>query len=61
MFALFFRLTCIYISCKVEEFHVSAEEFGKGIQQDPQAVLKNELCLLQVCKMSGPHNVKHIK
>ncbi|KAH7315044.1 hypothetical protein KP509_21G031600 [Ceratopteris richardii] len=40
-------LTCIYISCKVEEFHVSAEEFGKGIQQDPQAVLKNELCLLQ--------------
>lgn len=42
------RLTCIYISCKVEEFHVSAEEFGKGIQQDPQAVLKNELCLLQV-------------
>lgn len=40
-------LTCIYISCKVEEFHVSAEELGKGIQQDPQAVLKNELCLLQ--------------
>lgn len=40
-------LTCIYISCKVEEFHVSAEELGKGIQQDPQALLKNELCVLQ--------------
>ncbi|KAL3687588.1 hypothetical protein R1sor_013897 [Riccia sorocarpa] len=40
-------LTCIYISCKVEEFHVSAEELGKGIQQDPQVVLKNELTVLQ--------------
>ncbi len=41
------RLTCIYLSCKVEEFHVSAEELGKGIQQDPQVVLKNELTVLQ--------------
>ncbi|XP_024544833.1 cyclin-H1-1 isoform X1 [Selaginella moellendorffii] len=40
-------LTCIYISCKVEEFHVSAEELGKGIQQDHQVILKNELTLLQ--------------
>jgi cyclin H len=40
-------LTCIYLSCKVEEFHVSAEELGKGIQQDPQVVLKNELTVLQ--------------
>jgi hypothetical protein len=31
------KFTCIYLSCKVEEFHVSAlEELGKGIQQDPQ-------------------------
>jgi hypothetical protein len=31
------KLTCIYLSCKVEEFHVFAlEELGKGIQQDPQ-------------------------
>ncbi len=42
------RLTCIYLSCKVEEFHVSADELGKGIQQDPQVVLKNELTVLQV-------------
>jgi cyclin H len=41
------RLTCIYLSCKVEEFHVSADELGKGIQQDPQVVLKNELTVLQ--------------
>ncbi|CAK9875994.1 unnamed protein product [Sphagnum jensenii] len=40
-------LTCIYLSCKVEEFHVSADELGKGIQQDPQVVLKNELTVLQ--------------
>eukprot|EP00850_Spirogloea_muscicola_P007290 SM000036S13334 [mRNA] locus=s36:602546:605711:- [translate_table: standard] len=40
-------LTCVYLACKVEEFHVSAEEFGKGIQQDPQVVLKNELTVLQ--------------
>ncbi|KAG6545329.1 hypothetical protein Mapa_013178 [Marchantia paleacea] len=40
-------LTCIYLSCKVEEFHVSAEELGKGIQQDPQVVLKNEMTVLQ--------------
>jgi hypothetical protein len=43
------RLTCIYLACKVEESHVSAEELGKGIQQDPQVVLKNEMIVLQVC------------
>ncbi|KAF3794792.1 Cyclin-H1-1 [Nymphaea thermarum] len=31
-------LTCVYASCKVEEFHVSAEELGKGIQQDHQSL-----------------------
>lgn len=40
-------LTCIYLACKVEESHVSAEELGKGIQQDPQVVLKNEMIVLQ--------------
>ncbi len=25
------RLTCIYMSCKIEEFHVFAKELGKGI------------------------------
>ena len=27
---------------------MSAEEFGRGIQQDPQAVLRHELIVLQV-------------
>eukprot|EP00245_Coleochaete_scutata_P000131 TRINITY_DN1013_c0_g1_i1.p1 TRINITY_DN1013_c0_g1~~TRINITY_DN1013_c0_g1_i1.p1 ORF type:complete len:373 (-),score=75.46 TRINITY_DN1013_c0_g1_i1:519-1637(-) len=40
-------LTCIYLACKIEEFHVSAEEFGKGIQQDPLVVLRNEVIVLQ--------------
>eukprot|EP00252_Welwitschia_mirabilis_P005313 TRINITY_DN15818_c0_g1_i1.p1 TRINITY_DN15818_c0_g1~~TRINITY_DN15818_c0_g1_i1.p1 ORF type:complete len:333 (+),score=72.01 TRINITY_DN15818_c0_g1_i1:456-1454(+) len=40
-------LTCIYLSCKVEEFHVSAEELGKGIQQDHQVILRNEMLVLQ--------------
>ncbi|OAE22549.1 hypothetical protein AXG93_1989s1020 [Marchantia polymorpha subsp. ruderalis] len=40
-------LTCIYLSCKVEEFHFSAEELGKGSKQDPQVVLKNEMTVLQ--------------
>lgn len=44
-----FRLTCIYASCKVEENHVSAEELGKGIQQDHQVILNNEMLVLQVC------------
>ena len=42
------RLTCIYSSCKVEENHVSAEELGKGIQQDHQIILNNEMIVLQV-------------
>lgn len=40
-------LTCIYLACKTEEVYVSAEAFGKGIQQDPQVVLDNELGVLQ--------------
>lgn len=43
------RLTCIYSSCKVEENHVSAEELGKGIQQDHQIILNNEMIVLKVC------------
>lgn len=44
-----YRLTCVYASCKVEENHVSAEELGKGIQQDHQIILNNEMILLKVC------------
>ncbi|XP_019171459.1 PREDICTED: cyclin-H1-1 isoform X2 [Ipomoea nil] len=40
-------LTCIYIACKAEENHVSAEELGKGIEQDHQVILNNELLVLQ--------------
>ncbi|KAG2546042.1 cyclin-H1-1-like isoform X1 [Panicum virgatum] len=40
-------LTCVYTSCKVEENHVSAEELGKGIQQDHQIILDNEMILLK--------------
>ncbi|OAY63683.1 cyclin-H1-1 [Ananas comosus] len=40
-------LTCVYTSCKVEENHVSAEELGKGIQQDHQMILNNEMIVLQ--------------
>uniref|UniRef100_A0A7C9DS43 [RNA-polymerase]-subunit kinase n=1 Tax=Opuntia streptacantha TaxID=393608 RepID=A0A7C9DS43_OPUST len=40
-------LTCIYLACKIEENHVSAEELGKGIQQDHQMILDNEMLVLQ--------------
>ncbi|XP_021772921.1 cyclin-H1-1-like isoform X3 [Chenopodium quinoa] len=40
-------LTCIYLACKIEENHVSAEELGKGIQQDHRMILDNELLVLQ--------------
>lgn len=41
------RLTCIYAACKAEENHVSAEELGKGIEQDHQVILNNEMLVLQ--------------
>ncbi|KAM0880505.1 hypothetical protein ACQ4PT_033536 [Festuca glaucescens] len=41
-------LTCVYSSCKVEENHVSAEELGKGINQDHQIILNNEMIVLKV-------------
>ncbi|GAA0172139.1 kinase activator [Lithospermum erythrorhizon] len=40
-------LTCIYAACKAEENHVSAEELGKGIFQDHQLILNNEMLVLQ--------------
>ncbi|KAF7849264.1 hypothetical protein BT93_L1037 [Corymbia citriodora subsp. variegata] len=40
-------LTCIYAACKIEENHVSAEELGKGISQDHQVILNNEMLVLQ--------------
>ncbi|XP_052730878.1 cyclin-H1-1 isoform X2 [Vigna angularis] len=41
------RLTCIYAACKIEENHVSAEELGKGISQDHQMILINEMIVYQ--------------
>ncbi|GAB2277481.1 Cyclin-H1-1 [Dionaea muscipula] len=40
-------LTCVYLGCKIEENHVSAEELGKGIQQDHEVILNNEMLVLQ--------------
>ncbi|PKI36158.1 hypothetical protein CRG98_043457 [Punica granatum] len=40
-------LTCIYTACKIEENHVSAEELGKGISQDHQVILNNEMLSLE--------------
>ncbi|KAL8153594.1 hypothetical protein V2J09_011354 [Rumex salicifolius] len=40
-------LTCVYVACKIEENHVSAEELGKGIKQDHQMILNNEMIVLQ--------------
>lgn len=40
-------LTCVYSACKIEENHVSAEELGKGIKQDHQMILNNEMLVLQ--------------
>ncbi|CAI9102190.1 OLC1v1000418C3 [Oldenlandia corymbosa var. corymbosa] len=40
-------LTCIYGACKAEENHVSAEELGKGIEQDHHVILNNEMLVLQ--------------
>ncbi|CAI5534627.1 unnamed protein product [Closterium sp. Naga37s-1] len=52
-------LTAIYIACKVDEVHVSAEEFGRGIGQDPQVVLGCEVHVLQTLKFDlicyGPY------
>ena len=39
-------LTSIYIACKVEENYVSAEEIGKGMQEDHNKVLAAELSIL---------------
>jgi hypothetical protein len=37
----------VYAACKIEENHVSAEEIGKGINQDHRIILKYEMAVLQ--------------
>lgn len=40
-------LTCIYLACKIEEAYIGAEDFCRQLNQDPKAVLSNEVPLLQ--------------
>lgn len=46
-----FRATCVYLSCKVEEFHVSIGQFVNNIKGDRSKamdiILSNELLLMQ--------------
>ncbi|KAK9809925.1 hypothetical protein WJX72_001822 [[Myrmecia] bisecta] len=43
-------LTVIYLAGKAEESYISAEEFCRVVKQDQQAVLRNELAVLQGLK-----------
>jgi len=47
-------LACIYISCKVENAYISAEELAKGVHQDPRTVEKTVLG----CEMSVLQGLK---
>ena len=46
-----FRVTCVYLSCKVEEFNVSAQQFVANCKGDQQKamniILSNELLLMK--------------
>lgn len=47
----FFRVTCIYLACKVEEFNVSIQQFVANIKGDREKatdiILNNELLLME--------------
>ena len=43
-------LTAIYVACKVEESYISAEEFCKGVREDPARVLAAEVTFLAILK-----------
>lgn len=43
-------LTAIYVACKVEESYISAEEFCKGVREDPERVLAAEMTFLATLK-----------
>lgn len=46
-----FRVTCIYLACKVEEFNVSIQQFVSNIKGDREKatdiILNNELLLME--------------
>ena len=39
-------LTSVYVACKVEESYISADEFCKGVREDPARVLAAEVTFL---------------
>jgi cyclin H len=43
-------LTSVYVACKVEESYISAEEFCKGVREDPSRVLAAEVTFLSGLK-----------
>ena len=43
-------LTSIYVACKVEESYISADEFCKGVREDPARVLAAEVTFLSGLK-----------
>jgi len=49
-FPCLFRVTCVYLACKVEEFHVSIQQFVANLKGDrekaAEIILNNELLLM---------------
>lgn len=49
-----FRVTCIYLACKVEEFNVSITQFVTNIKGDREKasdiILNNEMLLMEEIK-----------
>lgn len=51
LFNYVFRVTCVYLACKVEEFNVSITQFVANIKGDREKasdiILNNELLLME--------------
>lgn len=51
LFCYFFRVTCVYLATKVEEFNVSISQFVANVKGDREKatdiILNNELLLMQ--------------
>lgn len=51
LISIIFRVTCIYLACKVEEFNVSIQQFVANIKGDREKatdiILNNELLLME--------------
>lgn len=48
---IYFRVTCVYLACKVEEFNVSMDQFVANLKGDREKaaaiIINNELLLMQ--------------